>query len=86
LTSSPAVPEGADHILELIQYNTPAARRRVAPHPWDTGAAHVALSVDNIDGAVEEMTHHAWKLADAVVLSIFAKPRCVHPRLGGLHD
>lgn len=47
--------------------------RRVAPHPWDTGAAQVALSVDDIDGAVEKMTHHAWKLADAVVMSIFGK-------------
>jgi catechol 2,3-dioxygenase-like lactoylglutathione lyase family enzyme len=64
-----AVLEGAGHVIELIQYNSPLDRRSVAPRPCDIGAAHVALSVDNIDAAAGEMTQHGWKVAGAIVLN-----------------
>jgi catechol 2,3-dioxygenase-like lactoylglutathione lyase family enzyme len=75
-----AVLEGAGHVLELIQYNMPADRRQVAPYPWDTGAAHVALDVDSIDAAVAEMTRHGWNLVGAVVLNPRSQGRVAYIR------
>ncbi len=43
---------GPRHSLELIQYNSPADRGQVVSRPCDTGFAHVAYDVDNIDAAV----------------------------------
>lgn len=40
------------HRLELIQYLAPAERARVAARPCDTGFAHVAFDVDDIDATI----------------------------------
>ena len=40
------------HRLELIEYKGPAARGRVESRPCDTGFAHVAFDVDDIDAAL----------------------------------
>jgi catechol 2,3-dioxygenase-like lactoylglutathione lyase family enzyme len=43
---------GPGHSLELIQYLAPADKGHVVSRPCDTGFAHVAYDVDNIDAAI----------------------------------
>jgi len=43
---------GPGHTLELIEYKAPATRGRVESRPCDTGFAHLALNVDDVDAAV----------------------------------
>jgi len=43
---------GPGHSLELIQYDGPADRGKVVSRPCDTGFAHVAYDVDDIDAAI----------------------------------
>lgn len=43
---------GAGHSLELIQYGGPDDRTKVEQRPCDTGFAHVAYDVDDVDAAV----------------------------------
>ena len=40
------------HRLELIQYHAPEERGQVVARPCDTGFAHVAFDVDDIDAVV----------------------------------
>lgn len=40
------------HRLELIEYKGPADRRKVDSRPCDTGFAHIAIDVDNVDAAL----------------------------------
>ncbi len=40
------------HRIELIQYLAPAARGKVEARPCDTGFAHIAFDVDDVDAAV----------------------------------
>ena len=42
------------HRLELIEYSGPADRNRVESRPCDSGFAHIAFDVDDIDAAIEE--------------------------------
>jgi len=44
--------QAPDHRLELIQYKGPAERGRVESRPCDTGFAHVAFDVDDVDAAL----------------------------------
>ena len=43
---------GPGQVVELIEYKAPASRSRVQSRPCDTGFAHLALDVDNVDAAV----------------------------------
>jgi len=43
---------GPGHTIELIQYKGPAQRGRIEARPCDTGFAHVAFNVDNVEAAV----------------------------------
>lgn len=43
---------GPGHLLELIEYKAPADRGRVDARPCDTGFAHVAFDVDDVEAAV----------------------------------
>lgn len=45
---------GPDHSLELIQYNGLSTRAKVLFRPSDTGFAHVAYNVDDVDVAAAE--------------------------------
>ena len=40
------------HRLELIQYHGPGGRRQVEARPCDSGFAHIAFDVDDIDAAI----------------------------------
>jgi len=43
---------GPGQMVELIEYKAPASRGRVSARPCDTGFAHLALDVDDVDAAV----------------------------------
>jgi catechol 2,3-dioxygenase-like lactoylglutathione lyase family enzyme len=43
---------GPGQVVELIEYKAPASRGRVSARPCDTGFAHLALDVDDVDAAV----------------------------------
>src|SRR4029077_558777 len=59
-----AVVKAPGHKIELLQYRAPADRRlRSEFRPCDVGAAHVALTVDNLDAVVEKIATSGWKAA-----------------------
>jgi catechol 2,3-dioxygenase-like lactoylglutathione lyase family enzyme len=45
---------GPGQVVELIEYKAPASKGRVVARPCDTGFAHLALDVDDVDAAVAE--------------------------------
>ena len=52
---------GPGHLLELIEYHGPAARGKVEARPCDTGFAHIAFDVDNVDEAMKVAEAHGVK-------------------------
>ncbi len=50
--------QGPGHRLELIQYHGPSERSQVDSRPCDSGFAHVAYDVDDIDAAVAASAPH----------------------------
>jgi catechol 2,3-dioxygenase-like lactoylglutathione lyase family enzyme len=51
---------GPGHSLELIEYTAPQERGRVTSRPCDTGFAHIAFNVDDVDGAVAGAAPHGF--------------------------
>jgi len=49
------------HRIELIQYLAPAGRKRLESRPCDTGFAHVAFDVDDIDAVLAAAAKHDVK-------------------------
>lgn len=49
---------GPGHALELIEYKAPHDKGRVNARPCDTGFAHVAFDVDDVDAAVAAAAEH----------------------------
>jgi catechol 2,3-dioxygenase-like lactoylglutathione lyase family enzyme len=49
---------GPGHSLELIQYRGPDGRAAVRPRPCDTGFAHVAFNVLDVDAALAAVKPH----------------------------
>ena len=59
-----AVVKAPGHKIELLQYRAPADRKlRSEFRPCDVGAAHVALTVDNLDAVLEKIATSGWKAA-----------------------
>ncbi len=57
------------HRIELIQYLGPEARGRVRSRPCDTGFAHLAFDVDDIDAAIAAAGRHDVRpIADPVAI------------------
>ena len=52
--------QGPGHRLELIEYKGPADRGRVESRPCDTGFAHIAFDVDDLDAALAAAA--AWRV------------------------
>ena len=50
--------QGPGHRIELIQYLAPADKGRVESRPCDTGVAHVAYDVDDIEAAIAAAADH----------------------------
>ena len=44
--------EGPGHLLKLIQYLAPAKHDKVVAQPCDTGFAHLAFDVTDVDAAI----------------------------------
>ncbi|MDP6341889.1 MAG: VOC family protein [Alphaproteobacteria bacterium] len=61
--------QGPGHRLELIQYHGPAERGEVVCQPCDTGFAHVAYDVDDVDAAVAAADgHHVRPIGSITVI------------------
>src|SRR3954471_21504954 len=58
-----AVLKAPGHKIELLQYHAPEDRRRGDLRPCDVGAAHVALTVNNLDAVLERITACGWSAA-----------------------
>ena len=49
---------GHGHTVELIQYLAPADREHITPRPCDTGFAHIAYDVSDLDAVMEAAAAH----------------------------
>ena len=58
-----AVLKAPGHKIELLQYHAPADRKFTDFRPCDVGAAHVALTVDDLDAVIERIAAAGWKAA-----------------------
>lgn len=58
--------QGPGHRVELIEYHAPADRGSSAPRPCDTGFAHLALDVADMDAALAVAGEHGLDLLGAV--------------------
>ena len=59
------VPGG--HMVELIQYLGPDDRAALGARPCDTGAAHIALGVDDMEAAVATAGDYGIELMNGVM-------------------
>jgi catechol 2,3-dioxygenase-like lactoylglutathione lyase family enzyme len=50
--------QGPGHCIELIEYLGPEDRRSVKARPCDTGFAHMAFDVDDIEAAISAAEAH----------------------------
>lgn len=53
--------QGPGHRIELIQYLAPADKKRIDSRPCDTGFAHIAFDVDDVDAAIAAAAPHGFK-------------------------
>ena len=61
--------QGPGHRIELIQYLGPPNRRKIESRPCDTGFAHVAYDVDNVDGAIITARNYRFEpLGDPITI------------------
>jgi catechol 2,3-dioxygenase-like lactoylglutathione lyase family enzyme len=59
-----AVVKAPGHKIELLEYLAPPDRKHhVDLRPCDVGAAHVALTIDNLDPILEKISASGWKAA-----------------------
>jgi len=58
---------GPGHALELIEYKAPHDKGRVNARPCDTGFAHVAFDVDDVDAAVAAAAKHGVQAINSPV-------------------
>ena len=57
-----AVIKAPGHKIELLQYHAPPDRKLKSEfRPCDVGAAHVALTVDNLDAVIDKIAAAGWK-------------------------
>jgi catechol 2,3-dioxygenase-like lactoylglutathione lyase family enzyme len=52
---------GPGQMVELIEYKAPASKGRVNARPCDTGFAHLALDVDDVDAGVAAAARYQVK-------------------------
>ena len=51
------------HKIELLEYLAPSDRKHMIPRPCDVGSVHVALTVDNLDAALQKVAEFGWATA-----------------------
>ena len=59
---------GPDHTIELIEYKAPADRAASRARLCDTGAAHIALDVDDVPAAVEGAQAHGFRQVGEIIV------------------
>lgn len=59
--------QGPGHALELIEYKGPSDRGRVDCRLCDSGAAHIAFDVDNVQAVVDEAASYGVHLLGEVI-------------------
>ena len=64
---------GHGHTVELIEYKAPATKGKIEARPCDTGFAHLAFNVDDVDAAVADSTRYGVR-AVSVPVPINAGP------------
>lgn len=57
---SAAVVEGYGHRIELLEYQTPAAREKFKPRSCDVGSVHVCLDIEDMDAALARVAEAGW--------------------------
>jgi len=59
-----AVVKAPGHKIELLEYHAPADRRTTNElRPCDVGHVHIALTVDDLDAVLQQITASGWKAA-----------------------
>ena len=58
-----AVLKGYGHKIELLEYLSPADRKRIDLKPCDVGSVHVAFTVDNLDAIMNTIAASGWRTA-----------------------
>jgi diaminopimelate decarboxylase len=58
---------GDGRLVELLEYEAPVGRA-LRPQPNDAGAGHVALAVDDLEGALRRLREHGFPSRSAPVL------------------
>jgi glyoxylase I family protein len=58
-----AVVKAPGHKIELLEYRAPADRKKLDARPCDTGSAHVALVVDDLDAVLKTIAASGWQAA-----------------------
>jgi glyoxylase I family protein len=59
-----AVLKAPGHKIELLEYRAPGDRKQEnRDRPCDVGAAHIALTVDNLDKVLDRIAASGWKRA-----------------------
>ena len=58
---------GHGHTVELIEYKAPATKGKIVARPCDTGFAHLAFNVDDVDGAVAAAAAYGVRAVSAPV-------------------
>lgn len=56
-----AVLKSPGHRIELLEYHAPPDRKHADLRPCDVGSAHVALTVDNLDGVINTIAGSGWR-------------------------
>src|SRR5438270_292937 len=57
-----AVVKGPGHKIELLEYRAPADRKLTGElRPCDVGAAHIALTVDDLNAVLQRITASGWR-------------------------
>ena len=69
-----AIVELAGGAVELLQYRGTRPRNGAAPAPFDAGAAHLGLIVDDLDAMVARVGAYGW-FAQGIAQVIPAGPR-----------
>lgn len=57
-----AVLRAPGHKIELLEYRSPADRKKIGARPCDPGFAHVALGVDNLEAVLETISTSGWRV------------------------
>jgi catechol 2,3-dioxygenase-like lactoylglutathione lyase family enzyme len=56
-----AVMAPGGHVVEFLEYKSPAERSIFSPRPCDVGSVHICFEVDDIDAILKRVTQAGWQ-------------------------